>query len=444
MALYENTEDGLVPIAGLNSNIVKVMPTPNVEYKDSVLQYVGDDGIYQKGVNYQCVNTNGTYSWLPVLPDSVTIKNKGKRVAVFGGSVAADGASYLKPILSATLSTEKIQSYAIGGAGFMAGTNFMQQITTATSEHPTEKIDVAVFWCSTNDYKNVARGTYKDYSYYDNWEAAVNNQSAAQNKCFKMLYDYNPEIEIYVILPLRWYGEEEGWDIYDSSWQSSDKRYPFLRWVDAIKQICNVWCVPFLDLWNASGINFYNHTTFLEDALHPNALGYRKIVPLIADFLRNGGYGQCPAVLNHQDENVWFRERANSTESLKETLYPCRNGDTYGGSAESDYVECLGDDLGGYYIRNGLAIVSLFFTVNGGNITTGSTRLLYGLPKMEEEVTIQVPIINRTSSQDHQMAYGYIRNIDTTSGERATVLMGDGFIDGGTYRGFAVYPVECR
>lgn len=439
--------------ATLNTEVNKLVIYQKIHSTKSGLTADYSRRCYCQGATYD--STVDSYSAWVKNSTSREIKNFEKKIAMFGGSVAAGSLPYVFPHLEDTLGTRKLYSYATGGAGFNAGTNFRTQIATMISEHPTEKVDVAVFWCSTNDWSTTARGTFIDYSYYNNWgqdtsvQAAAApdaNMSSSMNYCFKTLYDYNPNIEIYVIMPLRCYTRREGWDIYDNRWQNETQnaRWPFQRWVDAMKQICNIWCVPYLDLWNASGINFYNETTYLSDHLHPTAAGYNKIKYQIGEFLKSGGYGCFNPVLPHQDENVWVFPNSN----FGDLVVPCRSDDGIG-NEQSNYVELV-DNVQAYYIRDGICICSFALSVTN-DITSSSTPLLRGMPRCQNisntslSYIAQCPLIARSGPQQYSTAYAYLTPAtNSNTGLRETVLVGDGLKAGNSYRGFICYPVENR
>ncbi|MDR1892637.1 MAG: SGNH/GDSL hydrolase family protein, partial [Oscillospiraceae bacterium] len=70
-------------------------------------------------------------------------------------------------------------------------------------------------------------------------------------------------------------------------WLSKDKTDPY---VEAIKQVCDKWDVPWLDLYNNDMVSNtlldVNATTYLPDGLHPNAVGYDRITPLIEQWMQ--------------------------------------------------------------------------------------------------------------------------------------------------------------
>lgn len=54
---------------------------------------------------------------------------------------------------------------------------------------------------------------------------------------------------------------------------------------DAIKEVCEKYAVPVLDLYRTSGITDINMEYFLYDGLHPSQAGYERISTQIASFL---------------------------------------------------------------------------------------------------------------------------------------------------------------
>ena len=66
--------------------------------------------------------------------------------------------------------------------------------------------------------------------------------------------------------------------------------YDFKIIIERAKQICEKWSIPYLDLFNQSGFNYFldSHVTEFSagDGLHPNGKGYDIISPKIEEWLK--------------------------------------------------------------------------------------------------------------------------------------------------------------
>lgn len=72
--------------------------------------------------------------------------------------------------------------------------------------------------------------------------------------------------------------------------EQNSKGHTMQDYVDAIRERCNYYSIPCLDLYAMSGMGIAvsgaQHTVFSHDGIHPNNLGHRQIFELIVGFLR--------------------------------------------------------------------------------------------------------------------------------------------------------------
>ena len=149
--------------------------------------------------------------------------------------------------------------------------------------------DVYVLWASTNDFAgNEECGSWLDYSGQDGYdESRLDTQCGGINYCIRKLREKNPEAEIYFFTSLRFFSRESGYNPYSTD--VNDAAYSFYDFVQAQIECCRYHGVPVLDQFSLQGMDIHNCAHFyLDDKLHMNEAGYRKIAPMQVAFLANG------------------------------------------------------------------------------------------------------------------------------------------------------------
>jgi len=212
-------------------------------------------------------------------------KNYGKRIAVFGGSLSVNKESDAAKQLWANLLNAEVTTYGVGGAGFSSkqGYTLQQQVEDAGV------YDVYVLWASTNDYTNSREcGTWKDYTAFDNYdERKRTTQCGGINYCIRKILEKNPEAEIYFFTSLRFFGADAGHNPFSTEPNKTGKT--FADYIDGQKACCAYYGIPVLDQFNLQGINEFNVELFyVQDKLHMNEAGYRRLGPVQAAFLADG------------------------------------------------------------------------------------------------------------------------------------------------------------
>ena len=212
-------------------------------------------------------------------------RNYGKSIAVFGGSLSVNKESDAAKQLWADLLNARVTTYGVGGAGFAIskGYSLQKQVDTAGV------YDVYVLWASTNDFTgNKECGTWKDYSAQDGYdESRLDTQCGGINYCIRKLREKNPDAEIYFFTSLRFFRRDSGYNPYSTDVNGAGKT--FAEYVQAQIECCRVHGVPVLDQFSLQNVDIFNYEQFyLDDKLHMNEAGYRRIAPLQAAFLANG------------------------------------------------------------------------------------------------------------------------------------------------------------
>lgn len=213
------------------------------------------------------------------------VKNWGKSIGVFGGSLSVNTESQAaKNIWKANLGVT-VTNYGVGGAGFssLQGKSIQTQVDEADSK------DIYILWASTNDYTNNREcGTWKDYTALDDYnESKLVTQCGGINYCIKKLLEKNPKAEIYFFTSLRFFSLESGYNPFSETANSTGKT--FAEYVAEQKKCCEYYNIPVLDQFNLQGINEFNYANYYNsDKVHMNEEGYKKIGYVQAEFLKNG------------------------------------------------------------------------------------------------------------------------------------------------------------
>lgn len=231
---------------------------------------------------------------------------KGKKIRIFGGSVAwAMDNSYdvgnLFRLAGATL-LDSAQS----GAGFANNisivdgevvyndVNIQQQVDVATAPGQT-KYDIYILWASTNDLNtySVQVGDPEDYTIVDNFDISKRlTQDGAINYCIKQLCTFAPEAKVVIIGSLKRFEDGGGWSEFGAGLNGRLKSL-----VDGQQLCAERSSLPFFSLWENSGFNEYNNNTYFfktsaqypsghNDGTHPNETGYVVIANKILNFLK--------------------------------------------------------------------------------------------------------------------------------------------------------------
>lgn len=201
--------------------------------------------------------------------------NYGKSVAVFGGSVSVIQESESAKNMWKNLLGMTINNYGIGGAGFssLQGKSIQQQVDNAGI------YDIYILWASTNDYtNNRSIGTYTDYTEFDNYDKdKLTTQAGGINYCIKKIYELNSKAIIYFFTSSKAFNNRGGYDPFFNNGMT--------EYVEMQKKVCRLHGIPFLDQFSIGGFNIYNKHLYYNDAIHMNALGYKKLGELQVTFL---------------------------------------------------------------------------------------------------------------------------------------------------------------
>lgn len=218
----------------------------------------------------------------------LSAKHYGASIGVFGGSLSKRVASQAAKDIWKRLLNCTIVDYGKDGAGFSLAaeatldTNIQRQVEAAGSH------DVYILWASSNDFtKNCEVGTYKDYTYLDEYdETKRNTQCGGINYCIKSLTDRFPTSYIYLFTSTRIFSIESGYN--PASTATNSLGYTFDDYLHGQIQCCGLYNIPYLNQYDIHGVNILNKDTFYTDNVHINELGYTRLGYAQAHFLAQG------------------------------------------------------------------------------------------------------------------------------------------------------------
>ncbi|MEO9003900.1 MAG: SGNH/GDSL hydrolase family protein [Ginsengibacter sp.] len=210
--------------------------------------------------------------------DSLSFRNSfnyGKTVAVFGGSVSVVPASDSAKILWTRYLGMTVTNFGVSGAGFssLQGKSLQQQVDEAGV------FDIYVLWASTNDYAHHRDiGDYTDYTEFDGYDKnKLTTQAGGINYCIKKIYEINPRAIIYFFTSGKAFNNRGGYDPFEAQGMN--------QYVEVQKKVCRLHGIPLLDQFFLGGYNIYNKDLYYHDAVHMNALGYKKLGEIQVSFL---------------------------------------------------------------------------------------------------------------------------------------------------------------
>jgi len=248
---------------------------------------------------------NGTWSDWTMEQTSRQSVNRWKTYAFFGGSVCYnwnpfpnDDTGYSNEEI---LGVNSIRKRAISGAGWVAGNKIDNQITTELAE--TNPADVWVFWSSTNDH--TAQAPIGDLDHKTDTTTVI----GAMCNAIERVRTAKPTANILMTTPIRRFNNESGWNPY----YDDGTTIPFYKYAEAVYTVANYYGIPVFDLWNNSGIDIKNYTTYMSDTIHPNASGYALFSRELCKFCADGHTGNSMPVIPEMKTNLVDLEDTNIT-----------------------------------------------------------------------------------------------------------------------------------
>ena len=216
---------------------------------------------------------------------------KGKKINFIGDSIT-EGARVENPenvypaILKRTLGLAEARNYGIGGSRIAR----VQNMTDAPSdedfnlraERMDKDVDVIVVFGGTNDFGhgNIPLGEYGDSDVYTFY-------GAVKTLCLYLIKNF-PDKQIVFMTPLHRLNEEL--DYNKRLEEKNPNAKPLTDFVNAIREICELFSIPVLDMFKESGMPARVWAwceRYMPDGLHPNDEGQKIIAHKLQKFLEN-------------------------------------------------------------------------------------------------------------------------------------------------------------
>ena len=213
----------------------------------------------------------------------------GKKITCVGDSITA-GSGTTKTywsILDETLQPESMTGMGVAGSCVSAMSDYKTANSPLINRYASiPESDIITIYMGTNDYGHeTPMGTIndlEDVSFYGALNVIIPGIQKAQ-----------PDAKLVWITPTHRYGFGTSkllGTAFTYDYLPNGRGYSLNDYVDAIKEVCEKYDVPVIDLFSLSGMDpslSEVRTQYMPDGLHPNAAGHEKIAAVIAKALNH-------------------------------------------------------------------------------------------------------------------------------------------------------------
>lgn len=250
---------------------------------------VVDNGFYTRLPILYGSGTNWSLADMSCLGWSFGYTNHcaGKKVTCVGDSITA-GSGTTKTycsILDDTLELESMTGMGVAGSCVSATSDYKTSNSPLINRYKSiPDSDIITIYMGTNDYGHeTPMGTIddtEDVSFY-----------GALNVIIPGIQNAHPDALLAWITPTHRYGfgtSKMLGTAFTYDYLPNGRGYSLNDYVDAIKEVCEKYDVPVIDLFTLSGMDpslSEVRTQYMPDGLHPNAAGHEKIAAIIAKSL---------------------------------------------------------------------------------------------------------------------------------------------------------------
>lgn len=217
----------------------------------------------------------------------------GKRYISHGDSITAqDGSAYTQGAHQGetargyqTVLRERLQLASCNNKGrsgwSMAVTDRGGIVNTIKAVSDYSVYDLCTIACGTNDFKlNVPMGTLGQIG-DTNFDTST--FCGAYRTAIEYILTSSPTIRLVLMTPIQ--RDNAGYDVN----YTNSAGHKLIDYVNAVKQIGQMYGLPVCDLYSNSGITALTLDTYTMDGLHPNDDGYERMGSVLADFLMSKG-----------------------------------------------------------------------------------------------------------------------------------------------------------
>lgn len=256
---------------------------------DSILYcniYVNDYDNYDLIINNVHVFDSYGVDWITLSDEQINkIREKsvwyGKDLEIFGDSLVSgtpqDGnyVTHLSPLIIPNTFTNK----GISGRPMANGTPNGDGTNTTINSEASFDYDLIIIAAGTNDFKlNVPLG---ELGLETDTNLNTNTFYGAYKDAINHILSINPSIRIILWTPLQ--RDNSGYDVnYVNS-----AGCKLIDYVNAVKNIGQMYALPVLDLYSTSGVTKRTLSTYTRDGLHLNSNGYDLVCRYIANYLNS-------------------------------------------------------------------------------------------------------------------------------------------------------------
>ena len=213
----------------------------------------------------------------------------GKKMTCVGDSITV-GSGTTKTywsILDETLQPQSMTGMGVGGSCVSAMSDYKTANSPLINRYASiPESDIITIYMGTNDYGHeTPMGTIndlEDVSFYGALNVIIPGIQKAQ-----------PDAKLVWITPTHRYGFGTSkllGTAFTYDYLPNGRGYSLNDYVDAIKEVCDKYDIPVIDLFSLSEMDpslSEVRTQYMPDGLHPNAAGHEKIAAVIAKELTN-------------------------------------------------------------------------------------------------------------------------------------------------------------
>ena len=233
----------------------------------TLLSYILEN--YKSAVNKAYVLTDLTIADIQSRID-VNKRWFNKKVAFVGDSITfgVHTTKIYYEILDEKIGFFDVYSDGVAGSSYsVTATGEYTPITQRWQSIPTDR-DLVVIFAGTNDWgHDTPLGTIADttdVSFYGAISVVING-----------ILEANPDTRLVLMTPLHRWGYNGG--NYPNDTDNNGQGHPLVDYVNAIKEIAELYGVPVIDLFSISGLNpriSAIKTGYMTDGLHPDTAGH--------------------------------------------------------------------------------------------------------------------------------------------------------------------------
>jgi lysophospholipase L1-like esterase len=215
-------------------------------------------------------------------PSTSTGRWFGKTWNVLGDSFTAR--NIYQGLIKEILGIGVVNSYGVSGSCISekVGLDNTRAMSVRYSSM-TNTTDLITVWGGVNDYGNGSWGSQGGVPLGVNTDTTTATFYGALRVLIEGLLTKYPTKKIAFITPIQM--NQANALTYKNGQNANAAGFKLEQYANAIKEMCDLYAIPCLDLYHTSGLNEKNMVQFTEDGLHPNTDGFTFMSHRIAKFI---------------------------------------------------------------------------------------------------------------------------------------------------------------